>query len=120
MRVVLVDDSEVVRRALADVVQAAGHEVVGQAEHGHEGVEKALTLRPDVVVSDWQMPVMDGIAATRQIRERAPEVVVIAVTVSDDPEICNAFLEAGAAAWVDKKNLAALRDVLSEVESRAA
>jgi DNA-binding NarL/FixJ family response regulator len=118
MRVVLVDDSEFVREALATVVRAAGHEVVGQAAHGHDGVQRTVALRPDVVVTDWLMPVLDGIQATRQIRAAMPEVAVIAMTAVDDPEVADAFLAAGAAAFADKSDFRALQKALDEVQAR--
>lgn len=118
MRIVLVDDSDVVREALAAVVAAAGHEVVGQAGHGEEGLQQAIALRPDVVITNWLMPVMDGVEATRQIRALAPDVVVIALTSSGDPTVRELFLEAGAAACLDKKDIAALRLALGEVAHR--
>src|SRR4051794_95552 len=115
MRIVLVDDSDVVRDALAAVVAAAGHQVVGQAAHGEEGLQQALALSPDVVITNWLMPVMDGIEATRQIRALAPDVVVIALTSSGDPTVRDLFLEAGAAACIDKKDIRRLRAALGEV-----
>ena len=109
MRVVLVDDNEAVRSALAEVVAAAGHEVVGQAAHGDHGVERTLALRPDLVITNCHMPVMDGIDVTRHIRAAAPDVAVIAVTATDDPRVHEAFLQAGARACVDKKDVTGLR-----------
>ena len=118
MRIVLVDDNDVVREALAAVVAAAGHAVVGQAGHGEEGLRQALALRPDVVVTNWLMPSMDGVETTRQIRVLAPDVVVIALTSSGDPTVRDMFLEAGAAACLDKEDVTALRLELSEVAQR--
>jgi DNA-binding NarL/FixJ family response regulator len=118
MRVVLVDDSEFVRETLARAVRAAGHEVVGQAAHGHDGVQRTLALRPDVVVTDWLMPVLDGVEATRRIRAAMPEVAVIAVTAADDPKVGDAFLAAGAAAFVEKSDIDGLQKALDEVQAR--
>jgi CheY-like chemotaxis protein len=116
MRVVLVDDSEPFRHALAEILGATGHEVVAEARHGGEGVELVLTLQPDVVVMDWQMPEMNGVEATSQIRGLAPDVVVIAATANPAPEVAEAFLAAGARACVDKMDVAALPALLRDVD----
>jgi CheY-like chemotaxis protein len=76
----------------------------GQADDGQAGVESALELRPDIVITNWDMPVLSGIEATRQIRANAPEVVVIALASTADAEVRDAFLGAGAAASIDKKD----------------
>jgi DNA-binding NarL/FixJ family response regulator len=106
------------RGALAALVAAAGHEVVGQAGHGEAGVQQALALRPDVVITNWLMPVMDGVEATRQIRGLAPGVAVIALTSSGDPTVRDLFLEAGAAACLDKQDISGLRAALGELAHR--
>ena len=80
IRVLLVDDEELVRFGLRTVLEAAGgFEVVGEAGDGAAGVRAARELRPDVVLIDIRMPVLDGLAATRQIlaEPQPPQVAVL-------------------------------------------
>jgi two-component system nitrate/nitrite response regulator NarL len=84
IRIVLADDTALFRTAIAELVDGQdGLEVVGEAENGLEAVEKARALKPDVVVMDVEMPVMDGVQATRLIREQMPGVKVVMLTVSE-------------------------------------
>lgn len=84
IRILLVDDQPLFRGAIAALI--AGQDdmvVVGEAENGLDAVEKAHALVPDLVVMDIEMPVMNGVEATRLIRERLPAVKVVMLTVSE-------------------------------------
>ena len=81
-------------------------EVVAQAGDGREAVELARELRPDVVVMDVAMPVMDGIDATRTIRNELPATAVVVVTGSAATSDVSRAREAGAAAYVTKDQIA--------------
>ena len=84
IRILLADDTALFRTAIAELVDGQdGLTVVGEAENGLEAVEKARALKPDVVVMDVEMPVMDGVEATRLIREQMPGVKVVMLTVSE-------------------------------------
>jgi DNA-binding NarL/FixJ family response regulator len=84
-RVLVVDDNAKVRRGLRTVLALAGDvEVLGEAEDGREAIRQVEALRPDVVVMDLEMPVMDGYEATRQIKSRYPACRVIALTIHGD------------------------------------
>jgi DNA-binding NarL/FixJ family response regulator len=103
IRVLLVDDEELVRFGLRTVLEAAGDfEVVGEAGDGAAGVGAARELRPDVVLIDIRMPVLDGLAATRQIlAEPQPPQVAVLTTFHVD-EYVYAALAAGAAGFLLK------------------
>jgi DNA-binding NarL/FixJ family response regulator len=84
IRILLVDDQPLFRGAIASLIADLDDMViVGEAENGLDGVEQAHTLVPDLVVMDVEMPVMDGVEATRLIREQLPTVKVIMLTVSE-------------------------------------
>lgn len=86
-RVLIVDDSPIVHRLLRKTLEAAGHEVVGDANNGREGVDLYESLRPDVVFMDITMPKMDGIQAVQAIKAKHPAARVIMLTAMGDEQI---------------------------------
>jgi len=120
MRVLLVDDSQPAREAVAEALSLDEHEIVGHAADGASGVQQALELRPDLVIMDWRMPVMDGIEATRRITSAPAAPAVIAFCSTDDGAVNDAFLEAGAVACIDKRDLRAFLAAVREVERARA
>jgi two-component system, NarL family, response regulator LiaR len=108
LRVLIADDSEPVRQSLRVLLEAEGHEVVGEAPDGRAAVVAALEFEPDLVIMDWLMPVMDGVTATREIRVRSSVVEVIGFSSREGPELREQFLQAGAKACVDKAGVDAL------------
>lgn len=103
IRVVLADDQEVVRLGFRMVIDGEDDlEVIGEAAHGAAAVEKAIELRPDVVLTDVRMPLMDGIAATSAILERCPDVRVLVITTFALDEYVVGALRAGAAGFLLK------------------
>ena len=103
IRVLLADDHAVVRRGLRGFFELLDDiEVVGEAEDGRRAIELVETLEPDVVLMDLLMPVMDGIAATAEIKERFPDVEVVALTSFIEEERVTAALEAGATGYLLK------------------
>lgn len=115
LRVVIVDDFEDLRRLIGVLVTAADHAVVGEAADGRAGVAVTLELAPDLVIMDWQMPELDGVEATRRIMRQAPDTVVIAYSSAGDPAVRDAFLAAGAFAYVDKADVAGLEHAVARV-----
>ncbi|MTD31613.1 response regulator transcription factor [Planomicrobium sp. YIM 101495] len=100
MRVLIADDHHVVRRGLLFFLKTQeGIEVVGEAVNGKEAVELAATLRPDIVLMDLVMPEMDGIQATKRIKEQFPEIIVLILTSFSDRDHVIPAIEAGAAGY---------------------
>ncbi len=103
IRVLIVDDHPNVRRGLSAVFEVWDDlELVGEAQNGKQAVELAEQLQPDVVLMDLIMPVMDGIVATRIIRQKFPHIQVVVLTSSVETELINQALEAGAHSSVTK------------------
>jgi DNA-binding NarL/FixJ family response regulator len=103
IRVLLVDDHAVVRRGLRGFFELLDDiEIVGEAGDGREAVTLVEALEPDVVLMDLLMPVMDGIAATGEIKQRFPDVEVVALTSFIEEERVTAALEAGASGYLLK------------------
>jgi DNA-binding NarL/FixJ family response regulator len=101
-RVVVADDQDVVRSGLELVLAARGCEVVGTASDGRAAVDEARRARPDVVLMDIRMPVLDGIAATRQITEAGLPTRVLVLTTYDLDVYVYEALRAGAAGFLLK------------------
>jgi DNA-binding NarL/FixJ family response regulator len=87
---------------LRDLLQQDGITVIAEAADAREAIELSLYYRPDVVVMDLIMPGIDGLAATREIIERAPDVKVVILTSSDDDEVGMLTLRAGACGFLRK------------------
>jgi DNA-binding NarL/FixJ family response regulator len=103
VRVLLADDQRLVRESLATLLGLLGGiELVGSASDGEEAVALAIAHEPDVVLMDLRMPRMDGIAATRALRERVPDARVIALTTFADDESVLGALRAGARGYLTK------------------
>ncbi len=103
IRVCVVDDQTLFREALAGIVATQpGLEVVGQAEDGEEAVRQGLSLRPDVILMDIELPGMDGLEATRRIKEACPGIRVIAVTAYPSDETFQRSMGAGVDSFVLK------------------
>jgi DNA-binding NarL/FixJ family response regulator len=103
VRVLLADDQALFREALAMLLGVHDDiEVVGEAGDGAQALARVADLRPDVVLMDLRMPVLDGIAATRRVRAEHPAVRVIALTTFDDDADVFAALRAGAVGYLLK------------------
>ncbi|MGH2586266.1 MAG: response regulator [Dehalococcoidia bacterium] len=103
IKVLLVDDHAVVREGLRTYLDLEERlEIIGEAANGREAVDKVRVLQPDVVLMDLLMPVMDGITATKAIKEFAPEVKIIVLTSFQDDEHIMPAIEAGATGYLLK------------------
>jgi two-component system NarL family response regulator len=103
VRILLVDDHQMMRDGLRSILDLEDDlDVVGEAANGYEALEMAKTLRPDVVVMDIGMKDLNGIDATRQIKERNPQAQVIALSTYSDESYVLSMLQAGASGYVIK------------------
>lgn len=106
MRLLLADDHTLFRSSLRSLLEARGLEVVGEASDGRQAVEMAERIRPDLVLMDLSMPVLNGIEATRQLTAKSPEIKVVILTASMEDEDLFEALRAGASGYL-LKNLEA-------------
>ena len=105
IRVLLADDHAVLREGLRSLLTLQEDiEVAGEASDGQAALEMVRQLRPDVVVMDIAMPVMDGLEATRRLKQEYPETRVLILTQHDNREYVFSLLQAGAAGYVLKKS----------------
>jgi len=101
--IILADDHPLLREALKHVLEReSDFRVIGEAGDGEEAVRLATELVPDVVIMDISMPKINGIEATRRIKERFPRIAVLALTIYDDIEHLLGIIEAGAAGYLTK------------------
>jgi two-component system chemotaxis response regulator CheB len=110
IKTLIVDDSAIVRAMLKQVMESDGNfEVVGSAVNGENAIEQKRALSPDLIVMDINMPVMDGIEATKIIMQDSGKVpVVVAFTTEDEAKVGYKCLEAGAVEIIKKPNLASM------------
>ena len=103
IRVMIVDDHAMVRKGLVTFLKnAPDFELVGEARDGREAIEACERLRPDVILMDLVMPELGGVAATRTIHQRRPDVRVIALTSFQEKELVQDALQAGAIGYLLK------------------
>jgi len=103
IRIMLVDDHAVVRSGLGAFLSVnPGLELVGEAENGEQAVARANLLKPDVILMDLMMPVMDGVAATAAIKKQNPGIQIVALTSFQEDELVQNALKAGAVGYLMK------------------
>jgi DNA-binding NarL/FixJ family response regulator len=101
VRILLVDDHEIVRKGIRQGLDDHW-EICGEVENGQEAVEKALELKPDLVLMDVSMPVMNGIEATQQIRQLVVPTKILLLSIHDSTEVAKQAQVAGADAYLTK------------------
>ena len=114
-RVLLADDHRLLREAFARLLES-GCEVVGTVADGRALLAAAVELRPDIVVLDIAMPLLNGLDAARQLRRSMPDIKMIFLTVSEDPDLAAQAFQAGASGYLLKNSAASeLLQAIQEV-----
>ena len=104
IRILLADDQTIFRQGLAALLTLeSDFEIVGQAENGQDAIRLTERLKPDVVLMDVQMPICNGIEATREIHQRFPEVKILVLTTFDNDDYIWTSLRAGALGYLLKR-----------------
>jgi two-component system, NarL family, invasion response regulator UvrY len=120
LRVLVVDDNHVVRGLICKILRSQGDiQIVCEASDGEEAVRQVRDHRPDVVLLDITMPVMNGFDAARCIKHEFPSTLILMVSQSDTAACAKAAIAAGASGYVEKSNastelIPALRKIVSE------
>lgn len=114
LRILLADDHALLRRGLRELlVTNEDWEVCGEAENGRDAVTQAKELKPEIVVMDISMPLLNGLEAARQIRKEVPEAEILFLTMHESTEMAHRALRVGARGYVMKAD--ADRDILSAI-----
>jgi DNA-binding NarL/FixJ family response regulator len=116
LRLLVADDHEIVRKGLRTVLESQpGWEVVGEAEDGRKTISMVKELKPDVVVLDISMPVLNGLEATKQITKMSPQTRVLVLTMHEADPLIREVLDAGARGYLLKTD--AGRDLLTAIDA---
>jgi two-component system response regulator NreC len=119
IRLLLVDDHAVVRSGLKMLLENERDvQIAGEASSASEAIEAAMRLNPSVILMDIGLPDLSGIDATREIKKRAPDVAIVALTIHEDEEYFFRMLEAGASGYVPKR--AAPEELLTAIRAAAS
>ena len=102
MRLLLADDHALFRESLRMLLEASGYTVVGMAADGREALALARVLRPELILMDIEMPICNGLAATRLIKAELPEVKIVMLTVSSSDEDLFEAVKSGASGYLLK------------------
>jgi DNA-binding NarL/FixJ family response regulator len=117
-RILIADDHPVVRSGVRRIIEShAGWTVVAESADGRDAITKALASKPDVAILDYAMPLINGIEATRQIRQRVPSVAVLIFTMHDTEHLLREAFNAGARGYLLKSD--AQQQLISAVQALA-
>lgn len=104
IKILLVDDRDIFRDSMATLLETEGDlEVIGQANNGNTAIILAGELKPDIILMDIEMPVCNGIIATREICKRYPKIGILMLTIFHDDEYLKLSLQAGAKDFILKR-----------------
>ena len=116
VRILLADDHEIVRHGLRRLLETQpGWKICGEAGNGREALEKALQLKPDIVILDHSMPELSGAEAARQILEELPRTEIVILTMHDSEQLLREVLDAGVHGYVLKSD--AMCDMVAAVNA---
>jgi DNA-binding NarL/FixJ family response regulator len=119
LRILVADDHAIVRQGLKLLIDSQQDmQVVAEAADGNAALERADAVKPDIVVMDISMPGMNGLTATRMLKERQPQVTIVALTRHEDEAYLEELLRAGASAYILKQSAPA--DFLQAIRAVAA
>ncbi|KZL47929.1 MULTISPECIES: response regulator [Cyanophyceae] len=103
IKVLLVDDQNLIRQGLKALLELEPDlEIIGEAENGEQAIKLSEQLQPDVILMDIRMPIMDGVAATKEIQKRCAGIKILVLTTFDDDEYVKAALQNGAMGYLLK------------------
>ena len=102
LRILIVDDHEALRTGVRTVLEGHGFQVCGEATNGEEALAKAQQLRPELVILDITMPVLDGFTAAREIHKRLPEAGILLLSMHESASMVNVAKSSGASGYVAK------------------
>ena len=115
VKILLVENHAIVREGLRTLLEGKGYDVIGEAEDGRTGAQMASELKPDVIVMDISLPLLNGIEATRRIHKEQPDVKIIMLTIHDEETYIYKSLEAGARGYLVKDT--ASKDLLDAIDA---
>ena len=104
LKVLIADDHAIIREGLRTLLETRGIQVMDIAKNGREAVEKAITLKPDIVMMDIAMPDLNGVEATAKIREEVPHTRVIALSMHSSKKIIDKMFNSGASGYILKES----------------
>jgi DNA-binding NarL/FixJ family response regulator len=102
LKILIVDDHEALRAGVRSVLESRGIEVCGEATNGQEALTKAVQLRPDLIILDITMPILDGFTAAREITKRLPGVGILLLSMHESASMVNVAKSSGARGYVAK------------------
>lgn len=117
MRILIVDDDPLVVSALETIIENSGHDVVGTASDGEDAVDLYMKYKPDVLMMDIRMGIMNGIEASRKILEKEKDANILLVTTFKDEEYINEALSLGVKGYLLKDNYKGIVPALNAVAS---
>lgn len=104
LKVLIADDHAIIREGLRSLLENRGIQVMDIAKNGREAVEKAIALKPDIVMMDISMPNLNGVEATAKIREEVPHARVIALSIHSSKKIVDKMFDSGASGYILKES----------------
>jgi len=104
LKVLIADDHAIIREGLRSLLENRGIQVMDIAKNGREAVEKAIALKPDIVMMDISMPDLNGVEATAKIREEVPHTRVIALSMHSSKKIVDKMFDSGASGYILKES----------------